>query len=54
VDGKAARFQVGSRNTTAEAEALKRLDAIRDLYDRQCRELGLDYGAGWVRAWAMK
>jgi hypothetical protein len=54
VDGKAARFQVGSRNTTSEAEALKRLNAIRDLYNRQCRELGLDYWAGWVQAWAMK
>ncbi len=53
-DGKVARFQVGTRKATSEVEALKRLNAIRDLYDRQCRELGLDYWAGWVQSWAMK
>jgi hypothetical protein len=33
---------------------MKRLDAIRNLYDRQCKELGLDYWAGWVQGWALK
>jgi hypothetical protein len=31
--------QIGNNRDTAEAEAQKRLDAIRDLYDRQCAEL---------------
>ena len=52
-DGKPARFQVGTRKTS-EADALKRLEAIRDLYDRQCTELGLDYWVGWVQCWAVK
>ncbi len=52
-DGKPARFQVGTRKTS-KADALKRLEAIRDLYDRQCAELGSDYWLGWVQCWAVK
>jgi hypothetical protein len=54
LDGKPARFQVGSRQTTSEADALKRLQAIVDLYDRQCHELKLECWAGWVQSWAHK
>ncbi|MGD0901000.1 MAG: hypothetical protein ABR915_24475, partial [Thermoguttaceae bacterium] len=35
-EGTRVRFQVGNKRDTTEAEALKRLNAIRDLYDRQC------------------
>ena len=52
-DGKAARFQVGTRKTS-EADALRRLEVIRDLYERQCADLGLDFWAGWVQCWAVK
>ena len=52
--GKRVRFQVGNKRDTTEAEALKRLEAIRDLYDRQCVELKIDYWAGWARGWALK
>ena len=52
-DGKTARFQVGTRKTS-EADASRRLEAIRDLYDRQCAELGRDYWVGWVQCWAVK
>jgi len=48
------RFQVGNKRDATEAEALKRLNAIRDLYDRQCAELKINYWAGWVRGWAGK
>jgi len=47
------RFQVGTKKTS-EVEAMRRLDAIRNLYDRQCAELGLDFWAGWVWSWAIK
>ena len=53
-DGRLARFQIGNRKTTSEAEALRRLQAIISLYDRQCHELGLDCWAGWVQCWAYK
>lgn len=53
-EGKRVRFQVGNRRDTTEAEARKRLDAIRDLYDRQCAELKIDFWAGWVLGWAEK
>jgi hypothetical protein len=49
-----ARFTVGTHETTSPADAMKRLDAIRNLYDRQCKELGLDYWAGWVQGWALR
>ncbi len=53
-EGKRVRFQVGNKRDTTETEAQKRLDAIRDLYDRQCAELNRDFWAGWVHCWAWK
>ena len=53
-DGKRVRFQVGNKSNTTESEALKRLNVIRDLYDRQCAELKHPYWANWVLAWATK
>ena len=53
-EGNRVRFQVGNKRDTTEAEALKRLNAIRDLYDRQCAELNLKFWSGWVRGWALK
>ena len=49
-----ARFTVGTTADTAPADAMRRLDAIRDLYARQCAELGIDYWAGWVWGWAAR
>ena len=48
------RFQVGNVKDTTQAEAQRRLDYIRDLYDRQCTELGIDYWAGWTLRCAMR
>jgi hypothetical protein len=52
--GTLARFQVGTKKTTSEGDALKRLQAIQDLYDRQCRETDVTYWHGWVQGWAFK
>jgi hypothetical protein len=54
LEGVPARFTVGTHATTSPADALKRLNAIRDLYARQCAELGIDYWAGWVHSWAVR
>ena len=54
LEGVPARFTVGTRATTSPVDALKRLNAIRDLYARQCEELGIDYWAGWVYSWAIR
>lgn len=51
-DGKPQRFTVGNVRDTTQAECLKRLDAIRDLYDRQCAEHGIDFWANWAHPWA--
>jgi hypothetical protein len=55
-DGKMypARFTVGNAADTAPANAMRRLDAIRDLYARQCAELGVDYWVGWIWCWAAR
>jgi hypothetical protein len=53
-DGRLRRFQVGNVKDTTQAEAQRRLDYIRDLYDRQCAELGIDYWMGWTLHWAMR
>ena len=50
----AARFTVGNAADTAPADAMRRLDAIRNLYARQCAELGIDYWEGWVWCWAAR
>ena len=51
-DGKSQRFHVGNIRDTTQAECIKRLDAIRDLYDRQCAEHGIDFWANWALPWA--
>lgn len=53
-DCKPQRFQVGKVTDTTAAEAQRRLDYIRDLWDRQCAEHGIDYWAGWVLPWACR
>ncbi len=54
MDGKPQRFQVGNARDTTEAEAQRRLDYIRDLFDRQCAELAIDFWANWTLPWAMR
>jgi len=39
---------VGNRQDISEGEARRRLDAIRDLFDRQCEKLGLTHWHGDV------
>ena len=51
-NGKPQRFQVGNKRDTSETQALARLNAIRDLYDHQCREFQVDYWVGWVFVFA--
>jgi hypothetical protein len=53
-DGKPQRFYVGNKRDTTEAEAQRRLDYVRDLYDRQCAEHGTDYWAEWTLLWAQR
>ena len=47
-DGVPQRFYVGNKRDTTESEAQRRLDYIRDFYDRQCAEHGIDFWAGWA------
>jgi hypothetical protein len=53
-NGKPQRFQVGKKQGTSEGDALRRLNHIRDLYDRQCADEGIDYWAGWALPWAQR
>lgn len=53
-DGKPKRFQIGNRRDTSEGDALRRLNHIRDFYDRQCAEHGIDFWAGWALSWAQR
>jgi hypothetical protein len=50
--GRPQRFQVGTVAKTTPTEAQRRLSAIRDLYARQCTELGLPHWANWTQEWA--
>ena len=52
--GKPQRFYVGNKRDTTEADALRRLDYIRDLYDRQCAEYGIDHWFDNVLPWAIR
>src|SRR5208283_3895398 len=52
--GKPQRFQVGRVKDTTAAEAQRRLDYIRLLYDRQCQEENCDYWAGSMLPWAIR
>ena len=52
--GRPQRFHVGNKRDTTEAEAQRRLSHIRDFYDRQCVELGIDFWAGWTLPWAIR
>jgi hypothetical protein len=51
---KPQRFTVGNKRDTTEAEAQRRLDHIRDLYDRQCAEYGIDYWTPWALPFAFR
>lgn len=53
-NGKPQRFHVGSKRDTTETQATARLNAIRDLYDHQCQESGIDYWATWALPWAQQ
>jgi hypothetical protein len=54
LNGKPQRFQIGNKRDTTEAEAQRRVGFIRDLYDRQCQELGIDFWANWTLPWAVR
>ena len=54
IEGKPQRFQVGNDKNTTKGEAERRLGYIRDLYGRQCAELGVDCWAGWALGWAQR
>ncbi len=49
-----ARFAVGNAADISPADAMRRLDAVRDLYARQCAELSVDYWTEWVWCWATR
>ncbi|MGA2062718.1 MAG: hypothetical protein ABSG67_19775 [Thermoguttaceae bacterium] len=53
-NGKPQRFQIGNKKDASESVAKHRLDYIRDLYDRQCAELGIDFWARWTLPWAVR
>lgn len=50
--GKAQRFFVGNVRDTTPTQALSRLNVIRDLFDRQCREYRCDTWARSMLPWA--
>ena len=52
MDGKRVRFHIGTKGKDSEQEAMKRLTAIMDFYDVQCRELNINFWAGWCLSWA--
>lgn len=51
--GEKARFTVGDRDT-APSEALRRLDVIRSLYEKQCARSGIDFWNEWTRRVAIR
>ena len=46
--GEKARFTVGDRDT-APSEAVRRLDLIRSLYEKQCVRSGIGFWNEWTR-----
>lgn len=53
-EGIPQRFTVGNKRDTTEADALRRLEHIRDLFDRQCAELDTDFWADWTLPFAFR
>ena len=51
--GRKARFTVGDQDT-APAEAVRRLDRIRSLYEKQCERSGIDFWNEWTRQVAVR
>ena len=51
--GEKARFTVGDRDT-APSEAMRRLDVIRSLYEKQCARTSIDFWNEWTRRVAMR
>ena len=47
-NGKPARFTIGNRRDISEGEARRRLESVRDLFDKQCEKLGLTHWHGDV------
>ena len=52
--GKPQRFQVGRVKDTTAAEAQRRLEYLRLLYEHQCRDENIDYWAGSMLPWAIR
>lgn len=48
------KFTLGHVRDISQGEAYRRLDAIRDLYERQCRHGEIDYWSASVLPWAKK
>lgn len=53
-DGKAVKFTVGNKRTVTTAEAQRRLDYIRMLYQKQCEAHGIDRWMYCYLTWAKK
>ncbi len=53
-EGKPVKFQVGTVRTTTTAEAQRRLDSIRLLYQKQCEYLGIAYWGAGYHQWAIQ
>lgn len=52
VGGK--RITVGNIRDVSTGEMERRLDAIRDLFDRQCQHHNIDHWSGWLIPYAKK
>ena len=48
------RFTVGNIRDASEGEMVRRLNALKDFFDAQCEELGIDRWANWCLPWAKK
>lgn len=52
VGGK--RFTVGNVHRHPQGLMRRRLDRLRDLFDQQCQQHGIDFWAGWILPFAYK
>jgi len=48
------RFTVGNIRDTSQGEMKRRTNALKDLFDAQCKSEGIDYWANWCLQWAKR
>ena len=48
------RFTIGNESSVSKGEAQRRLDTLKELFERQCEHEQIDFWAGWVLPYAKK